>query len=236
MLRGKDVQEIEELKRQGLSIRAISRLTGYDRKTISKYLIHPEGAPVYGPRTKQPGKLAPFQPYLQERMQAGVWNARVLLRELRERGYTGGYTLLTDWLRPQRESARTVAVRRFETPPGHQAQVDWGHLGTVEINGEERKLWGFAFTLGYSRTMMAEAALDQKLGTLLRMHEEAFRQLGGVPQEILYDRMKTVWLETDERGEIVWNPVFLDSRATGASRRGCAGPIGPRPKGKWNPG
>ena len=36
MLRGKDVQEIEDLKRQGLSIRAISRLTGYDRKTISK--------------------------------------------------------------------------------------------------------------------------------------------------------------------------------------------------------
>ncbi len=77
-------------------------------------------------------------------------------------------------------------------------------------DGEERKLWGFTFTLGYSRTMMAEAAVDQKLGTLLRMHEEAFRQLGGVPEEILYDRMKTVWLETDERGEIVWHPVFLD--------------------------
>jgi hypothetical protein len=40
---------------------------------------------------------------------------------------------------------------------------------------------GFTFTLGYSRAMMAEAALDQKLGTLLRMHEEAFRRLGGVP-------------------------------------------------------
>jgi transposase len=40
------------------------------------------------------------------------------------------------------------------------------HLGSVQMNGEEHKLWGFAFTLGYSRTMMAEAALDQKLGTL----------------------------------------------------------------------
>jgi hypothetical protein len=47
-----------------------------------------------------------------------VWNGQVLLRELRERGYDGGYTLLTDWLRPQRQSAQTVAVRRFETPPG----------------------------------------------------------------------------------------------------------------------
>jgi len=210
VLRGKDVQEIEELKRQGLSIRAISRLTGYDRKTIRKYLIQPEATPVYGPRPAPPSKLEPFKPYLEERLGAGVWNGQVLLRELRARGYPGGYTILKDWLHPQREAAQTVAVRRFETPPGKQAQVDWGHLGTIEMDGQERKLNGFTFTLGYSRTMMAEAALDQKLGTLLKMHEEAFRQLGGVPEEILYDRMKTVWLEVDERGEVVWHPVFLD--------------------------
>jgi len=79
-------------------------------------------------------------------MQAGVWNARVLLRELRERGYTGGYTLLTDWLRSQRQSTQTNAVRRFETPAGKQAQVDWGHLGTLEVDGQEWKLWGFTFS------------------------------------------------------------------------------------------
>ncbi|HWP83913.1 MAG TPA: DDE-type integrase/transposase/recombinase, partial [Terriglobia bacterium] len=94
--------------------------------------------------------------------------------------------------------------------PGKQAQVDWGHLGTLEVAGRERKLWGFTFTLGYSRMMMAAAALDQKLGTLLRMPEEAFRQLGGVPAEILYDRMRTVWVGVDDRGEIIWHPVFLD--------------------------
>ncbi|HUJ83126.1 MAG TPA: IS21 family transposase [Candidatus Acidoferrales bacterium] len=230
------MQDFEELKRQGLSIRAISRLTGYCRKTVRKYLIQPDSVPVYGPREKQPGRLERFKPYLEERMRAGVWNARVLLRELRERGYSGGYTLVTDWLRPQRESAHTVAVRRFETPPGKQAQVDWGHLGTLEINGEERKLWAFTFTLGYSRTMMAEAAVDQKLGTLLRMHEEAFRQLGGVPEEILYDRMKTVWLETDERGEIVWHPVFLDfARYWGFAPRLCR-PYRAQTKGKVESG
>lgn len=78
-------------------------------------------------------------------------------------------------------------MRRFETAPGRQAQVDWGHLGTLELDSIERQLWGFTFTLGYSRMMMAEAALNQKLGTLLRMHEEAFRQLGAVPEEILPD-------------------------------------------------
>jgi hypothetical protein len=42
------------------------------------------------------------------------------------------------------------------------------------------------------------------------MHEEAFRQMSGVPEEILHDRMKTVWLDTDERGEIALHSVFLD--------------------------
>ena len=236
MFRGKDVEEINELKREGLSIRAISRLTGYDRKTISKYLLTPTGRPVYGPRPAAVSKLEPFKPYLKERLQAGVWNAQVLLRELRERNYTGGYTILTDWLRPQRKEALSVAVRRFETPPGKQAQVDWGHLGSITEDGEERKLWGFTITLGYSRRMMAEAATDQKLGTLLRMHEAAFQEWGAVPEEILYDRMKTVWTGTDERGEIIWNAVFLDfARYWGFTPRLCR-PYRAQTKGKVESG
>lgn len=205
-----EVNELVELKRQGLSIKAISAATGFDRKTIRKYLATPEEIPAYAPRPPRPSKLEAFHAYLRERLSAGVWNGSVLLRELKERGYTGGYTILKDWLHPQRAAASVAAVRRFETPPGRQAQVDWGHLGSLDVEGVERQMWAFTFTLGHSRAMMAEAALEQKLGTLLRMHEEAFRQLGGVPQEILYDRMKTVWQEIDERGEVVWNPVFLD--------------------------
>lgn len=229
------MEEIEELKRQGLSIRAISRLTGFDRKTITKHLETP-GIPRYAARPPQPGKLHEFKDYLEERMKAGVWNARVLLRELRERGYKGGYTLLTDWLRARRTSAYAVAVRRYETPPGKQAQVDWGHLGTITINGEQEALSGFTFTLGYSRASVSIAAVDQKLGTLLRMHEEAFQQLRGVPEEILYDRMKTVVLGTDERGEIVWNPQFLDfARYWGFKPRLCR-PYRAQTKGKVESG
>lgn len=183
LLRGKDVHDIGELKRQGLSLKAISKLTGYDRKTIRKYLSKREAAPVYGPRETRPSKLDVFKTYISERLKAGVWNAQVLMRELRGQGYSGGYTILTDWLRPQRQSAHVAAVRRFETPPGWQAQVDWGHLGTIDMDGVEQKLSGFTFTLGFSRAMFAEAALDQTLGTLLRLHEEAFRQLGVCPKK-----------------------------------------------------
>jgi transposase len=123
------VEEINQLKREGLSILAISNLTGYDRKTIRKYLLTPAARPVYPPRPAPVRKLAAFEDYLGERLQAGVWNARVLLRELRTRNYTGGYTLLTDWLRPQREAARVVAVRRFETPPVNRHRWTGGTSG-----------------------------------------------------------------------------------------------------------
>ena len=147
-MRGHDVHDIEELKRQGLSVLAISELTGYDRKTVRKYLLRPDGVPAYLERPAPPSKLDEFKPYLEERLKAGVWNAVVLLGELKERSYSGGYTILTDWLRPQRQAAGAVAARRFETPPGRQAQVDWGHLGSLELDSIERQLWGFTFTLG----------------------------------------------------------------------------------------
>jgi transposase len=217
-----EVNQMEELRRGGLSVTAISEVTGFDRKTVRKYLLHPELEPRYKPRPGGPSLLDPFKPYIEERLAAGVWNAVVLTRELRDRSYTGGYSTVKEYLQPKREAARTAAVRRFETPPGRQAQVDWGHLGMLTVNGERHRLSGFTFTLGYSRMMVAEAALDQKLGTLLRMHEEAFGQLGGVPGEILYDRMKTVWTAVDERGEVIWNPLFLDfARYWGFTPRLC---------------
>ena len=84
------MEEINALKREGLSIVKISELTGFDRKTVRKYLLEPTARPVYGPRPGSVSKLEPFKPYLEERLQAGVWNAQVLLRELPE-GVPVGY-------------------------------------------------------------------------------------------------------------------------------------------------
>jgi len=235
MLRGGDVNEIQELRRQGLSITQIGTLTGFDRKTIRKYLGDPK-RPRYGPRPRRGSQLEPFQSYIHERLAAGVWNAVVLLAELKARGYSGGYTILKDYLRPLRREASTVAVRRFETPPGQQAQLDWGTLGRLETASGTRTLHVFVLTLGHSRALFADVATDTQLATLLRLHEAAFAALGGVPHEILYDRMKTVILGTDERGEIKWHPQFLDfANYWGFTPRACAA-YRPQTKGKVESG
>ena len=210
MFRGKDVQEIKELKREGVSIGGIKELTGCDPKTIRKYLKLPAGRPEYRARPAKASKLEPFKPYLNDRLQAGVWNAQVLLHELRKRDYGGGYSILTDWLRPRREAAGVAAVRRFETPHGQASPGRLGSSGfahrwrrTAADLGLHDHAWLQPPPHGRSRNR-------HKARYSVEDARAAFQQWGCVPEEILYDRMKTVWAGTDERGEIVWNSMFLD--------------------------
>ncbi len=99
------------------------------------------------------------------------------------------------FVHPFRALAKEKATVRFETPPGHQAQVDWG---TFKKPGRKR-VQGFVMTLGWSRTQYLDFTDSQALALLLACHEQAFHDFGGVPEEILYDRVKTVWLREYER-------------------------------------
>jgi hypothetical protein len=75
LVKGENMQELKELQRQGMSIQAITELTGWDRKTMRKYMQAAGVVPDYGPRPAQPSKLDAFKPYLEKRLRAGVWNA-----------------------------------------------------------------------------------------------------------------------------------------------------------------
>jgi transposase len=110
---------------RGKSISEIARLTGRDRKTIRRLLR--EGGPTPRRSRQVSSKLDPFRQYLLGRVlgEDPVTNAEVLYDEIRECGYTGGRTILREFLHPFRQLAREKVPKRFETPPGRQAQVDW---------------------------------------------------------------------------------------------------------------
>ena len=83
----REIVLIHDLKKQGLSVSAIARKVGCDRKTVRKYLDGGLEAPVYGPRQPRSRVIEPFEDYLQERIQAfpELSGAR-LLREIRKLG------------------------------------------------------------------------------------------------------------------------------------------------------
>src|SRR5260370_36230145 len=88
--------EVRVLHRHGKGIREIARETGSSRNTVRRYL-RDESAARYKPRRLRATKLDPFRDYVVERLTSAApeWiPASALLRELRERGYTGGYTIV----------------------------------------------------------------------------------------------------------------------------------------------
>ena len=155
-----------------------------------------------------------FSRYLRERLAAfPQLTGRRLHRELRDLGYTGGYSILTDFLRDIRPIEPAPFEVRFETPPGRQAQVDFAHFRTVFADepGTERILWLFSLVLGHSRMLWARFVPHQDLPTLLRSQAAVFEALGGVPEHILYDRMRTVFSREDpQAGHIVYNRTLLE--------------------------
>jgi transposase len=204
---------ILDLHRQGLSISAIARRTGRDPKTIRKYIARGLEPPAYGPRqVERPGKLAPYRDYLRERITAFPDLSAVrLTREIRECGYQGAYTAVKRFLATTRPTNHRPFEVRFETPPGQQAQVDFARFVTTFSDEPEmtRIVWLFSLVLGHSRYIFARFVMHQDLQTLLRCHMLAFASLGGVPLEILYDRMKTAVTGEDGEGHIIYNRALL---------------------------
>ena len=216
---------LQELQRQGLTIQAIAQRTGLDRKTIRKYLRQGLEPPVYGPRQRRPSLLAPYYDYLKGRLSAyPELSGCRLHRELRELGYAGGYTILTDYLRTIRPPVSSGFEHRFETRPGEQAQVDFAYFKTMFTDepGQVRVVWLFSMVLGYSRYLYACFVARQDLASVLRCHIEAFTAFAGVPRQILYDRMKTAVQDEAADSGIVYNARLLDlARHYGFTPKAC---------------
>jgi len=203
---------IHQLKQDGHSISEIARRLNMDRKTVRKKLETGLEPPAYKTRPVVVSVLDQYKPYLKQKieMHPGL-SAKRLLRDIIGMGYTGSYTTLTEYLRNIRPPKSNQFERRFETAPGHQAQVDFARF-TTRFRSEpevERVVWLFLMVLGYSRFMVGQFAWRQTLDTVVRCHVESFKELGGVPQQCLYDRMKTAVLGEPEPGNVVYHPTLM---------------------------
>ena len=232
MLKMEEWLLIRDLYSQGLSISEISDRTGYDRKTVRKY-INKKTALEPQKRPTRSSKLDPYKPYLLEKLNEGPYTSVRLFREIQEMGYDGGKTIVKDFVRKVRPKLGVPAIFRYETKPGVQSQVDWGELGTVEVDGKLKKLFCFSMILGYSRMRYVEFTFSTDTSTLIQSHLNAFLYFGGCTQEILYDNMKQVVIKRAlKSSDSDWNSLFEDFfKHYGFIPRLCR-PYRPQTKGK----
>ena len=106
---------------------------------------------------------------------------------------------------------------RVETPPGREAQVDFGGVGKVRdrLTGKMRPAYCFVMTLSYSRHQYAELVFDQKMETWIGCHRRAFEFFGGVPDQIVIDKGKAAVLRSDLENQALSVPYSRLARHYG---------------------
>src|SRR4029453_16960287 len=143
---------------------------------------------------RRPSKVDPFREHVRRRLAAGGGDCVVLLGELRAQGYAGIYSSLKDYVRPLRLGRAVKATVRFETKPGEQAQVDFGHFSFLMPDGQRHWYWGFVMVLAWSRLLYVEFIRRADVTSFIRCHLNAFERFGGLPRPGLYDIPKVVVL------------------------------------------
>jgi transposase len=210
------IHQIVTLFCDGASIRRIAHRLQISRRTVRRALAQLEQARAPGPPVELPRPAASRGSQLDghEAAIAALLarhpeiTARRIYEELRRLGYTGGYTILSERVRRLRPRPVGAPVRRFETAPGVQAQMDYSTYDLDFTNEGRRRVYAFSYVLGYSRRQYLHFVESQDFATTIRQHIRAFEHLGGVAATCLYDNMKVV-VSGYDGDEPVYNPRFL---------------------------
>lgn len=206
MLRLEEWMDIRMFHKEGHSIKEIARQTGRSRNTVRRILR--ETGPAGFKKPERDSCLDNFKAYLRERFENTGLSAVRLLPEIQAMGYTGSVVTLRRYLhtlKPAQERLKKLTVR-FETPPGKQAQADWGYCGRFpDAAGRMVPVYAFVMVLSFSRMLYVEFTSSMHVPVLVGCHINAFDFFGGWTAEMLYDNMKQVRLSQRQL-----NPLFAD--------------------------
>ncbi len=212
------VYDVCRLKSQGMSLRGIERTLRVARKTVRRILSEVEQRRKEGdsplgqvkkPRAPRASKLDAYADFIRQTLERyPKLRAKRLHEELLIQGFDGGYTIVREYLQRVRPKAEKQPCLEVKTAPGQQAQADWSPY-KIESGIE---IHAFSCVLGYSRHLYMHFCEDEKQLTLFRQLRNAFEGWQGVPEEIVFDNMKTV-VDRWEHGEPILNLKMLDFAA-----------------------
>ncbi|WP_054700809.1 IS21 family transposase [Desulfosarcina cetonica] len=234
MIDKRTIFEIHRLKHLGWSDRKIARHLNIDRGSVKKYVANPVAVQK---RPRRGSKLDPYQDQINRLVdQDPTVSAPVVLQHLKASGFDGKITIVRDYLMELRgKRKQRTAYCRFESPPGEQMQIDWGHFGALDYGDTRRNLYGLVVIESFSRMLYVHFTHSQKQWALHSGLLDAFAWFGGSPKQLVVDNMATAVVE--RLGSVVrFNDAFLDFL-----RHFCVEPVACNPgsllkRGRSSPG
>jgi transposase len=165
----------------------------------------------------QPGRAPaasacePYRDVIVEAVMRGR-NAVAIYQDLvDDHGFRSGYASVGRFVRKLRGSETPEARVVIETPPGQEAQVDYGEGPMVRDreSGKYRRTRLFVFTLGYSRKSVRLLAWKSSTRVWAELHERAFRRIGGVTAVVVLDNLREGVITPDIYDPAL-NPLYRD--------------------------
>lgn len=231
-------EQVKALGRLGWSLRRIEDATGVRRETASQYL-KAAGIAVRAPRTRRapepnpasqvstesasveepvrPGRsptasaCEPHREFIEASRRKGR-NAMAIWEDLvDDHGFTSRYSSVKRFVNKLAGEPGHEACCVISTPPGQEAQVDYGTGPMVRHpeTGKYRRTRLFVLTLGYSRKAVRLLTFKSSSRIWAELHEEAFRRLGGATEIVVLDNLREGVIKPDIYDPTI-NPLYRD--------------------------
>ena len=200
---------------EGLSRREAAKRFGLHRNTITKMLSF--SVPPGYRRRERPAskKLGPHMAWIDAILEGDSQvhkkqrhTARRIFERLRdEQGFSGGYTIVREYVGAARLRAREMFVP-LSHRPGH-AQADFGEADGY-IGGKKVRFHYFCMDLPHSDGCFVKAYPAETAEAFCEGHVAAFEFFGGVPQSILYDNTKLAVAKIVKGGKRLRSKMFAE--------------------------
>lgn len=188
-----EIVTIKTLAAAGVANRQIARTLGITEGAVRYQLSKEAGADG---RSNKPMKAAQVAELIDHRFETHRGSRPINVLELYDElveshDYSGSYKTVLRYVRKRFGYPPRRTYRRIETPPGAQAQVDWGEFPRVVVDGRVVKLYAFVMVLSHSRKPAVIWSTSMDMLAWLHCHNAALHRLGGVPAVLRIDNLKT---------------------------------------------
>jgi transposase len=235
-LRPEEVVTIQVLSQKHLPGRAIARQLGVTEGAVRYHLRRTREGAIDGRKAKVFDATAyegAIDAWRAEHVDGDrPINARDVYEHLvRVHGYRSSYKSVLRYLRARFGRPRIRTYRRVETPPGAQAQTDWGEFPALDLGEGPQLVHAFLMGLSFSRMpAIVWSELEDQV-SWLACHNRAFERLGGIPAVNRIDNPK-VAIATGAGAWGTIHPTYRSySRTVGFHVDACT-PYSPEHKGK----